>query len=456
MKKKSASSWLTALLAVAFIISPLAPTAQAEESEEESIKNLLVVTVTKGFRHGSIPTAERVLGEIAERSGEFTVDYVRDDEEMAEKMTVEALQNYDGVFFANTTGDLPIPDREAFLLWIRSGKGFMGAHSATDTYHNFPPFTDMIGGRFQTHGPQLEVNVIVEDPHHPATCHYSSSFDIYDEIYILRDFHRDRVHGLLTLNQQPQPNNRKPGDYPIAWTKNYSEGRVFYTSLGHRDDVWESEDYQKHLIGGIRWALGLVEADAAVQDNTFYVTPEEHVEGFRPLFDGVSTDGWRLRSSDRESWSAQNGMLVNDPEGLERGSDIITEEDFEDFTIRLEYMIPEGSNSGLYLRGRKEIQILDDYATGEPTPHGNGGIYNHTPVSEFASRPPGEWQELEATIVGNRISASLNGVKIHEDVEVDRATGGQLDNNVGESGPIMIQGDHGGIAVRNVRIKSIE
>src|SRR5213594_195323 len=86
-------------------------------------KKVLVVTVTKGFRHSSIPTAEKVLGELAEKSGAFTVDYVRTEEEMAQKMTAEALRNYDGVMFANTTGDLPLPDKQAFLDWIKSGKG---------------------------------------------------------------------------------------------------------------------------------------------------------------------------------------------------------------------------------------------------------------------------------------------------------------------------------------------
>src|SRR5438477_8202586 len=95
-------------------------------------KKVLVVTVTKGHRHSSIPTAEKVLGELAKKSGAFEVDYVRNDEEMAEKMTSAALEKYDGVIFANTTGDLPLPDKQGFLDWIKSGKAFIGTHSATD------------------------------------------------------------------------------------------------------------------------------------------------------------------------------------------------------------------------------------------------------------------------------------------------------------------------------------
>src|SRR6266571_9033776 len=111
-------------------------------------KKVLVVTVTKGFRHSSIPTAEKVLGELAEKSGAFTVDYVRTDDEMAQKMTAEALKNYDGVVFANTTGELPLPDKQAFMEWLKSGKAFIGMHSAADTFHPFPPYREMLGAEF--------------------------------------------------------------------------------------------------------------------------------------------------------------------------------------------------------------------------------------------------------------------------------------------------------------------
>src|SRR5688572_17043273 len=99
-------------------------------------KKLLVVTVTKGFRHSSIPTAEKVLGTLAgdEKAG-FSVDYARNDEEIASKMTAAALKQYDGFIFANTTGILPLPDKKAFLNEIKSGKAFIGMHSASDTFH---------------------------------------------------------------------------------------------------------------------------------------------------------------------------------------------------------------------------------------------------------------------------------------------------------------------------------
>ena len=232
-------------------------------------KKVLVVTVTKGFRHSSIPTAEKVLAELAKESSAFTVDYARTDAELAEKMSAAALKQYDGVIFANTTGDLPLPDNQAFLDWIKSGKGFVGMHSAADTFHGFAGYIDMIGAEFKGHGAQVGVDAINQDQECPACKHLPANWEVFDEIYLFQNFDRTKVHGLLTLDKHP--NDKTPGDYPIAWSKEYGKGRVFYTSLGHREDVWDpkwpdrknskevAEAYQKHILGGIKWALGLEE-----------------------------------------------------------------------------------------------------------------------------------------------------------------------------------------------------
>ncbi|MEO7299168.1 MAG: ThuA domain-containing protein, partial [Verrucomicrobiota bacterium] len=175
-------------------------------------------------------------------------------------------KNYDGIIFANTTGDLPLPDKDAFLNWIKSGKAFIGMHSATDTFRGhtpLDPYVEMIGGEFKGHGAQVEVTCLNQDPKHPACKNFGPTFAVKDEIYILNGFDRAKVHGLLTLDKEP--NTGAPGDYPIAWCKKYGKGNVFYTSLGHREDVWESESYQKHILGGIKWALGLENGDAKPQ-----------------------------------------------------------------------------------------------------------------------------------------------------------------------------------------------
>jgi uncharacterized protein len=261
----------TTLVKLLFIGAILSPAIVGAETKP---KQVLVVTVTKGFRHSSIPTAEKVIGQLAEQSGAFAVDYVRNDKEMSEKMTMQNLQKYDGVIFANTTGDLPLPDKEGFLNWIKTGKAFVGMHSATDTYRGhkpLDPYVLMIGGEFQTHPSGLQsVSCKVENPHHPSCKHLPQPWKIEDEIYILNGFQRNNVSMLLSLNKYP--GGEEPGYFPIAWVKEYGRGKVFYTSLGHAEAVWENPVYQKHILGGIKWALGLEKSDVREVNERLKIT----------------------------------------------------------------------------------------------------------------------------------------------------------------------------------------
>ena len=297
-------------------------------------KKALVVTVTTGFRHSSIKTAERVLARLGEESGAFTVDYVQQppnepqeprkpqeppapkpnsdpEKQKAEQekyeqakakyetdlakflaeepklkedyktarpaweaklkqalapLSPDSLKNYDIVIFANTTGDLPLPDRDGFINWIRQGHAFVGMHSASDTFHGYRPYIEMLGGECQTHGAQERVECIVTDPKHPATKHFGPTYNIggtNEEIYIIKSYNPATVHELLCLDKHP--NTKQPGHYAVSWCKLFGKGKVFYTSLGHNEFVWEREDYQKHILGGIKWALGLARGDATPQ-----------------------------------------------------------------------------------------------------------------------------------------------------------------------------------------------
>jgi len=446
--------------------------ALAPSSSRAETKKVLVVTLTYGFHHSSIPTAEKVLTELAAKSGAFTVDIIHGDQKpdkpdeaakwdaaakkaLAEKMSPEGLKQYNAVIFANTTGDLPLPDRDAFIAWIHAGGALIGMHSASDTFHGFRPYLETLGGEFLTHNAQATVECLVQDPEHPAVSHFGPSFTVTDEIYIQKNFHRDQVHGLLGLDQHP--NSKAPGDYPISWCKQVGAGRVFYTELGHREDVWENPAYQQHILGGIKWALGLEAGSAVPQNPAVKLSEDETKDGFRPLFNGVDLAGWKPRHADGPStWSAQNGMLVNELAPGHHGVDLVGEEKFWNFTVRYEYMVPKNSNSGFYLRGRHEIQILDDYDSGQATPGGNGAIYNLAAPSKFVSRQPGAWQQAEVTLIDHHVTVTLNGEKVQDNVLVDRATGSELDENVNEPGPFFLQGDHGAVAFRNLRVKVLK
>jgi type 1 glutamine amidotransferase len=313
------------LAPIALGLIPISPAVAADAS-----KKVLVVTVTTGFRHSSIPVAEKALAQLAKESGKFTVDFVRQPEGMPkppgrprpgakgendpahqealkkfaadqaayaswlpkvavalQPLSPANLKNYDAVLFASTSGDdLPLPDKQGFVDWVASGKGFIGVHAASDTLKTFRPYVTMIGGSFRTHGPQVTVECINHDSAHAACRHLPGRWTVYDEIYQLNDFKRADVHGLISLDnlmlndQQKRENKGTPGDYPIAWSKLHGKGRVFYTSLGHREDMWDPAftdkagrmnspevaiQFQQHVLSGILWVLGLAPGSATPQ-----------------------------------------------------------------------------------------------------------------------------------------------------------------------------------------------
>jgi len=188
-------------------------------------------------------------------------------------------------------------------------------------------------------------------------------------------------------------------------------------------------------------------------------SPAADEDGFTPLFNGKDLTGWKLRHlQGHNSWTVEpDGVLKNTVEKGMHGTDLVTEKKFWNFTVRFEYMMPNGSNSGFYLRGRHEIQLLGDYsADGKPAKGGNGALYAFKEPDKFVTRPGGEWNTVEATIIGNRISVTMNGVKIHHEVECNRPTGGELDNKVNEPGSIFLQGDHGTVSFRHILIKELK
>jgi len=215
---------------------------------------LLVVSVTKGFRHDSIPTAEKLAERLAAQSGAFTVDYARTDEELAAKLGPGGRDSYAGVYFAQTSGDLPIPDPQGFVDWIAAGHAFVGTHSASDTFPGFAPYLDMLGGHFLRHGEQTKVSLLVRDASHPVSKAVPQPLEVFDEIYQFERYDPSRVHLLLYVAKHPETG--AAGEFPLAWTREHGKGRVFYTALGHRDDVLTSEWYGAHLLAGMKWALG--------------------------------------------------------------------------------------------------------------------------------------------------------------------------------------------------------
>lgn len=289
-----------------FGLAVIVPCAGARAA---SPKKLLVVTVTTGFRHGpAIDAAEKVLPELAAKSGsEFQFEFLSEpgprpsagkppernakltdeewmtvqeaykaaaakakDEEaewsakvkglFALKLSAEALKAYDGVVFCNTTGELPLPDPEAFGNWIKSGKAFVGMHSATDTLKALPSYYEMINGSFAGHpwGGGGTHKFLNHEPAHPAVAMFPGEFQWKDEIYQYNNFKPESVRVLLSLDTA-QSTPQAPYHVPVSWVRDVGAGRLFYTNLGHNDSTWKDEIYHRHIVAGMRWALRLVE-----------------------------------------------------------------------------------------------------------------------------------------------------------------------------------------------------
>lgn len=169
------------------------------------------------------------------------------------------------------------------------------------------------------------------------------------------------------------------------------------------------------------------------------------------LFDGKTLAKWDMQHKDRPSgWSVVDGVMTNEA----RATNLISMHRFQDFKIKAEYKLEEKSNSGIFLRGRYELQVLDDFGK-EAESHGHMALYSRVRPSVNASLPAGQWQIMEAIVVANRLTVVLNGKRVHDNIVIDGITGGALDSNEGEPGPIMLQGDHGKVWFRKVTVTPI-
>jgi len=169
------------------------------------------------------------------------------------------------------------------------------------------------------------------------------------------------------------------------------------------------------------------------------------------LFDGKSLDAFDLQHKDKPSgWTVADGAMTNEP----HANNLISKQKFKDYKIQAEYKLEKDSNSGIYQRGRYELQVVDDF--GKPAEsHGHMSIYAWVAPKVNASKPAGEWQAMEAIVVGNKVTVTLNGQKVQDNSTFEAITGGALDANETAPGPIMLQGDHGKVWYRKVTVTPI-
>ncbi|MBR91055.1 MAG: glycosyl hydrolase [Verrucomicrobiales bacterium] len=228
-------------------------------------KKILVITQSRGFRHGPVNRGgketcqvERVLAEIGKKSGIFTTVNSQD---AIKSITRENLKQFDGLFFYTTGMLLPAGDpRDALMEFIKSGKGFVGAHSAADTFKQYDGYVRMINGSFAGHpwNAGSTNGFLNHEPSHPTVAMLGRDFIWKDEIYQYNNFDPDAVRVLFSLNMA-KSKPQMPYHVPVCWVRSFGKCRVFFTNLGHNGSTWENETFHKHLIEGFKWSLKLTD-----------------------------------------------------------------------------------------------------------------------------------------------------------------------------------------------------
>jgi type 1 glutamine amidotransferase len=241
-----------------------------------TLKHVLVVGQTKGFEHDSVSDGMAAIYNMGRETGLWEA-VLRTDTELITKKDLKrnakTLDYFDALVFVSTTGELDLDDsqKKDMMSFIKDdGKGFVGIHAALDTNYKWPEYGEMIGGWFDEHPwSRFNAPIINEDPNFPAVHHFPRAFLKYDEIYQPKEWSREKVHVLLSLdptklNYANNPRiHRQDHDFAVAWDKMYGKGRVFYSTLGHTQESWSDPDIRKMYLEAIKWVLGMTEGSTA-------------------------------------------------------------------------------------------------------------------------------------------------------------------------------------------------
>lgn len=451
-------------ICVRSILPTLAVLLSSAVFSEIGAQKVLFLTHSAGFCHDVVKRkegeglshAERIFTEAARRRFEVTCS------QDCSLLSPERISAFD-VVVLYTTGDLPVPGKAhgALVEFVEAGGGLVGIHCATDTYPGFTPYRELIGGTFDGHPWHQDVRVRVEDPSHFGVSHFGSAFEIKDEIYQFREFSRDRVRVLLSLDPESVDvslGKRKDRDYALAWTREHGKGRVFYTALGHRPEVWQDARFLVHVLDGVTWAAKaetLVSSAPASAQSLFA--------------DGLSK--WRHGDGRPVEWEWRDGIATVVP----GKGDILSVEGFGDALLHVEFSVPtslpeqkgqDRGNSGVYVQGRYEVQILDSFGL-ESSLGDAGALYGQKVPDRNLALEPETWQAYDIHFRAARFDASgkvveearmtvfHNRILIHDDVALRGPTGGGQPVAPGKA-PLRLQ-DHGHrVRFRNLWVKPVD
>ncbi len=216
----------------------------------KKIPKVLVFSRTVKFHHNSIPAGQTALMKLGTENN-FEVDTTTD----ASTFTDKNLKKYDAVIFLSTTGDVLNDEQQAaFEKFIRSGKGYMGIHAATDTEYDWPWYNQLAGAYFKSHPKQQEAMLHIVDGAHISTKHLPAEWKRFDEWYNFKSL-QPGLHVLITIDEKSYSGGENGDFHPMAWYHDFDGGRAFYTELGHTDESYADPMFLKHLLGGIQYAI---------------------------------------------------------------------------------------------------------------------------------------------------------------------------------------------------------
>ncbi|GAA2492584.1 ThuA domain-containing protein [Streptomyces gobitricini] len=440
-----AGCWLAGALLCVSAAPAAAPSGQgpapSARAAADPAYKILAFSRTAGFRHSSIDDGLSALRELGGVHN-FTVDATED----ARAFTAGNLAQYGAVVFLSTTGDvLNTTQQTAFEQYIRGGGGYVGVHAAADTEYDWPFYAGLAGALFHSHPHNQTATVRVEDRAHDATAHLGRTWQRFDEWYNYRSNPRATARVLASLDESSYSGGNMSGDHPISWCKDYQGGRAFYTGGGHTDESYAEAPFRRHLLGGIRWAAGMTEADCR---------PET---GYVPLFDGSGTTGWQQAGPG--SFTLSDGTLTS-----QGGLGLLWYSGKEltgDYSLKLDWRMDGDDNSGIFVgfpasddpwsavNNGYEIQIDATDSADRTT----GAVYGFKSADvtarDAALNPPGEWNTYEIRVTGERLQVFLNGREINDFTNTDPARG-LAQGHIG----LQNHGDGDRVSFRNVRVKT--
>ena len=274
------------ILALALAIVLAASAAHAQ--------NILFLTKSEGFEHSPVALkdgktyAGKVIQELADAHGaSFT------ETKNGSVINAENLKNYDLVMFY-TSGDLTKPSKDGgdamgpngqaeLLEWIKNGAGFMAFHSTTDTFHTpaggeVTPFVKMLGAEFVSHGKQFVGTVKVVDTAHPAMASIPQDWKTNEEWYLFKNFNKETMHVLALMDPGEERAKQEVyniASYPVIWCSQYGNGKVYFSALGHGEEMWDNDSFQQNIIDAATWLLEDGAASVDVKPNYEEVVPKE-------------------------------------------------------------------------------------------------------------------------------------------------------------------------------------